>query len=433
MNSIARKVERYISDRNLLSDKVKPVIVGLSGGADSTALVLILLELGYKVICAHCNFHLRGEESDRDATHAKLFAEQIGISFNKIDFDIEQYLVNHKESVEEACRTLRYSWFAQLKNDCDAQKIAVGHNANDNIETFLFNLQRGTGLTGLKGIPPVNDRDVVRPLLCLTRIEIEEYLKCREVYFVTDSSNLQSDYSRNKLRNIVIPCFRAEFPNVDNGVTTTIVRMEEVDAVYRQFISEKKKLYVDVSGNVNLEHLVTDEPHAELLIYEWFKAQGMTRTQARNIIDSRKSTGARFDLSEKQLIINRGKLSAVSEVNEILTPEKYFTFSNSSIEEMQSNTSNDITFYNGAMLEGDELYIRHWQKGDRIKPFGMNGTKKVSDIFNDAKVSGAEKNTIPLLCKGKDILWVAGLRRSAHYTVSSDTTNIIKVEYLNHL
>lgn len=100
---------------------------------------------------------------------------------------------------------------------------------------------------------------------------------------------------------------------------------------------------------------------------------------------------------------------------------------------MQSNTSNDITFYNGAMLEGDELYIRHWQKGDRIKPFGMNGTKKVSDIFNDAKVSGAEKNTIPLLCKGKDILWVAGLRRSAHYTVSSDTTNIIKVEYLNHM
>lgn len=433
MNSIARKVERYISDRNLLSDKVKPVIVGLSGGADSTALVLILLELGYKVICAHCNFHLRGEESDRDATHAKLFAEQIDVSFNKIDFDIEQYLATHKESVEEACRTLRYSWFAQLKNDCDAQKIAVGHNANDNIETFLFNLQRGTGLTGLKGIPPINDRDVVRPLLCLTRIEIEEYLKRREVYFVTDSSNLQSDYSRNKLRNIVIPCFRAEFPNVDNGVTTTIVRMEEVDAVYRQFISEKKKLYVDVSGNVNLEHLVTDEPHAELLIYEWFKAQGMTRTQARNIIDSRKSTGARFDLSEKQLIINRGKLSAVSEVNEILTPEKYFTFSKSSIEEMQSNTSNDITFYNGAMLEGDELYIRHWQKGDRIKPFGMNGTKKVSDIFNDAKVSGAEKNTIPLLCKGKDILWVAGLRRSAHYTVSSDTTNIIKVEYLNHM
>lgn len=430
MNTIISKVSEYISQLQLLTDREQPVIVGLSGGADSTALTLILHDLGYKVICAHCNFHLRGEESDRDAIHAREIANILGLEFLSIDWDVDSYCLKNKVSVEEACRQLRYDWFSKLLIEKQAQKIAVGHNLNDNTETFLFNLQRGTGIAGLIGIPAANNRNVIRPLLCLRRNEIEQFLHQRDASFVTDSTNLQSIYSRNKIRNILLPTFRSQFPNVDNGILKTISHLAEVDEAYRQFLTEKKAKYSDSAGNILLHTLVSREPLAELMLYEWLKDDGFTRSQSKDITSSYQSSGAKFTSSESRYIIDRGILTKLSDVAAPLDLDAHFTIDLFPRQSFEPVNSPDVTYYDRSLLNGDPLYVKFWEKGDRLRPFGMSGSKKLSDIFNDAKISAAKKTSVPLLCKGDKIIWIAGLRRSIYYPVTETTTEIVSVRYL---
>ena len=430
MNTIISKVSEYISQLQLLTDREQPVIVGLSGGADSTALTLILHDLGYKVICAHCNFHLRGEESDRDAIHAREIANILGLEFLSIDWDVDSYCLKNKVSVEEACRQLRYDWFSKLLIEKQAQKIAVGHNLNDNTETFLFNLQRGTGIAGLIGIPAANNRNVIRPLLCLRRDEIEQFLHQRNASFVTDSTNLQSIYSRNKIRNILLPTFRSQFPNVDNGILKTISHLAEVDEAYRQFLTEKKAKYSDSAGNILLHTLVSREPLAELMLYEWLKDDGFTRSQSKDITSSYQSSGAKFTSSKSRYIIDRGILTKLSDVAAPLDIAAHFTIDLFPRQSFEPVNSPDVTYYDRSLLDGDPLYVKFWEKGDRLRPFGMSGSKKLSDIFNDAKISAAKKTSVPLLCKGDKIIWIAGLRRSIYYPVTETTTEIVSVRYL---
>ena len=430
MNTIISKVSEYISQLQLLTDREQPVIVGLSGGADSTALTLILHDLGYKVICAHCNFHLRGEESDRDAIHAREIANILGLEFLSIDWDVDSYCLKNKVSVEEACRQLRYDWFSKLLIEKQAQKIAVGHNLNDNTETFLFNLQRGTGIAGLIGIPAANNRNVIRPLLCLRRNEIEQFLHQRDASFVTDSTNLQSIYSRNKIRNILLPTFRSQFPNVDNGILKTISHLAEVDEAYRQFLTEKKAKYSDSAGNILLHTLVSREPLAELMLYEWLKDDGFTRSQSKDITSSYQSSGAKFTSSKSRYIIDRGILTKLSDVATPLDLDAHFSIDLFPRQSFEPVNSPDVTYYDRSLLDGDPLYVKFWEKGDRLRPFGMSGSKKLSDIFNDAKISAAKKTSVPLLCKGDKIIWIAGLRRSIYYPVTETTTEIVSVRYL---
>lgn len=430
MNTILSKVSEYISQLQLLTDREQPVIIGLSGGADSTALTLILHDLGYKVICAHCNFHLRGEESDRDAIHAREIANILGLEFLSIDWDVDSYCLKNKVSVEEACRQLRYDWFSKLLIEKQAQKIAVGHNLNDNTETFLFNLQRGTGIAGLIGIPAANNRNVIRPLLCLRRDEIEQFLHQRNASFVTDSTNLQSIYSRNKIRNILLPTFRSQFPNVDNGILKTISHLAEVDEAYRQFLTEKKAKYSDSAGNILLHTLVSREPLAELMLYEWLKDDGFTRSQSKDITSSYQSSGAKFTSSKSRYIIDRGILTKLSDVATPLDLDAHFSIDLFPRQSFEPVNSPDVTYYDRSLLDGDPLYVKFWEKGDRLRPFGMSGSKKLSDIFNDAKISAAKKTSVPLLCKGDKIIWIAGLRRSIYYPVTETTTEIVSVRYL---
>lgn len=434
MPSSVEKVRNYIAERHLFENDDRPIIVGLSGGADSIALCSILHSLGYQIICAHCNFHLRGDESDRDARHSKAIADMLGLQFVSSDFNVEAYLSAQSVSTEEACRNLRYNWFESIRISFNAQKIAVGHNRNDNIETFFFNLQRGTGISGLTGISSNNNRLVVRPLLCLTRQEIEQYLHEQQLPFITDCTNLQSIYSRNKIRNIVLPNIRENFPNIDNGILTTIANMEEVSAAYHQFIQEKKSVYTDSKGNIDLKRLIDNESLPDLMLYEWLKSEKLTRSQARDIVTSHKSTGAIFQTSHASYIIDRGSLIRISEHpdNNIQPLDHYFSITTITVGEMSESPEHNCVYFNNSVLSGDPLTIRFWQKGDRIKPFGMTGSKKVSDIFSDAKISRVQKHHIPILCKGNEILWVAGLRRSSLFPVDKESSKeVIKVTYLS--
>ncbi|MDE5740357.1 MAG: tRNA lysidine(34) synthetase TilS, partial [Bacteroidaceae bacterium] len=198
MKHIQEKVKRYIDANGLLKKGVR-VVAGLSGGPDSVCLALMLQELGYEVVAAHANFHLRGEESMRDEAFAQTLAERRGWTWRKADFDTASIAQERKMSIEMAARELRYEWFARVKEETDAEAIAVGHHEEDNVETMLLNAVRGTGIRGLCGMQPRNG-EIVRPLLCLTRKEILMYLKDRGQSYVTDHTNAEDVYARNKVR-----------------------------------------------------------------------------------------------------------------------------------------------------------------------------------------------------------------------------------------
>ena len=197
------KVERFIQRQGLLTGK-RPVLVGLSGGADSVALLGVLVRLGYSCRALHCNFHLRGAESDRDEAFAHQFADSLGVPFSKVDFDTVGYAATHHESIEMAARSLRYRWFEEQRQALDAEAIAVAHHRDDSVETLLMNLLRGSGLRGLGGIRPRNGR-VIRPLLVVSRAEIEAWLQAQGWDYVTDRSNLSDAYPGNFIRLRVLP------------------------------------------------------------------------------------------------------------------------------------------------------------------------------------------------------------------------------------
>jgi len=428
-------VEETIATHRLLTDKARPVIVGISGGADSVALLVALTRLGYNCIAAHCNFNLRGEESLRDMLHAEKIANRLETSFILKKFNVAEYLSDNKStSIEMACRDLRYKWFAELTHEYSAQAIAVGHNADDNIETFMLNMQRGTGISGLRGMRPKNDRGVIRPLLRIHRNDIETFLSDNGFDFIVDSSNLSNEFSRNKVRNSVIPAFLNCFSNFRKGMDMTISEMAMCESFYRQCVEEKSEQYMDSTGIIDLCKLIEKEPHAPLLIYEWLRSEGISFRQAEDIISSVNKSGATFNTRQQSWYINRGKLMTL-QTKEIpnFTFEDFFTIETHSIDIFNPSGNPNEAYFDESVLAGEPLSYRTWQQGDRLKPYGMKGSKKISDIFNDAKIPLHLKSRIPLLTKGNDILWVAGIRASSLYPVTSASNRFIRISYRDEL
>ena len=234
-----KQVAQYIAHEHLLEPDGK-VIVALSGGADSVALLLLLGELGYTCEAAHCNFHLRGEESDRDERFVRHLCEERHIPLHVVHFDTARHAAGQHVSIEMAARELRYTWFEELRRKLDAQAIAVAHHADDSIETFLLNLMRGTGINGLRGIRPRNGH-IVRPLLCLNREDILRYLEhCGQTY-VTDSTNLQDEYTRNKIRLNLLPLMQEINPSVRQAFLRTAAHLDEAATLYNIGIAEAKE------------------------------------------------------------------------------------------------------------------------------------------------------------------------------------------------
>ena len=237
-SAILTKVAAFIKDNNLFNKRA-PIIIGFSGGADSSALLDILISLGYKCIVAHCNFQLRGQESFRDSSFAKMRAKQYGVQYCEIIFDTKDYASKNKVSIEMAARDLRYEWFNILIEKYSAQAIAIAHHRDDTIETFFLNLLRGTGITGLSGINTVNG-NVVRPLNCLSRDEIIKYLKVKELEYVTDSTNNKDIYTRNKIRLDLIPLLKEINPNASESIMKTISNLKETEIIYKDSIEKIK-------------------------------------------------------------------------------------------------------------------------------------------------------------------------------------------------
>ena len=233
------KIKEYIETCCLLPSD-KPVIVGLSGGGDSVSLLFILNRLGYKCVAAHCNFHLRADESDADEVFCREYAEQLHLAFEKVDFDTLSYAAEQHISVEMAARQLRYEWFEVLRNKYDAQAIAVAHHRDDSNETMLLNLIRGTGIRGLCGIRPKNEW-VVRPLLCVGKDELNRFINKHQLPYRTDSTNLSDEFARNYIRLRLIPLMKDLNPSVETALARTAEHLADAENIYHHTIEKVKE------------------------------------------------------------------------------------------------------------------------------------------------------------------------------------------------
>jgi tRNA(Ile)-lysidine synthase len=423
-------IRTYINKRHLLSGD-KPVLVGLSGGADSVALLAVLVRLGYACIAVHCNFHLRGGESDRDEAFAESLATKTGVPFHKTDFNTSQYAKEKHISIEMAARELRYNYFEEMRIRFDAQAIAVAHHRDDNAETLLINLVRGTGIKGVRGMRPKNGF-VVRPLLSVGKEEILHWLKEQQLSFVTDSTNLSDEYMRNFIRLRVIPLLEEINPSVKETIARTSEHLSSVEIIYQSVIEEARGRLLKDNGRLFIKELLA-YPAPETILYELLAPFHFTRQITGDIFLSLdKEPGKRFFSPTHRLIKDRTHL--------LITPlEQAEYLAPASVKLLYERTVLDEAFHlkkdkNIAYFDYDKLSfpltVRPWQPGDWFVPFGMTGRKKLSDYFSDHKYSLPDKEQTRLLCSGEDIIWIIGERADNRFRIDKTTTNIFTIKVI---
>ncbi len=413
------------------------LIVALSGGADSVALLVALHDLGYECVAAHCDFHLRGEESERDRAYAEKIASVYAVRYHVIHFDVESYRKARGVSIEMACRDLRYDWFRKLSEQEDGAPVAVAHHHDDNVETMLLNLMRGTGIAGLTGMKYRNGI-ILRPLLNRTRKEIENFLAVRNIPYVTDSTNLLCDVKRNKLRNIILPAIKNEFPDAGKGLATSLRNLRDNEALYRRLTIKESRRYISPEG-IMIEHLKSSCDIPATLLFEMIKDYGFNYTQASDIINTTAS-GRHFTSPTHEAVISRGTLlinpraKALPDILPLdIDPSRQATLPHwlevetVGREQFIPDRTGNTLYLSPEALDGKPRWqLRRWHPGDRIAPFGMKGTRLLSDIFNDAKLSPREKTEVTVLTRDGEILWIIGSRTSQHFPVTPTTTAILR-------
>lgn len=420
------KVERYIEKHKLLKHS-ELYIVALSGGADSVALLLLLKNGGFNIHAAHCNFHLRGEESDRDEAFCEQLCADENIPFHRAHFDTREYADLHKVSIEMAARELRYRWFEQLRQDIGAAGICVAHHRDDSVETVLLNLVRGTGLRGLTGIQPRNGH-ILRPLLCVSRSEIEAFLAEKGQKYVTDSTNLEADVQRNVVRLEVLPLLRKLNPAVVENIQRTAENLAESQQVLNTIVAN-----IDNVKTLELSEL-DKYGSSEYLVFEWLKKYGFNGDQVRQILDAETgrivSSAMGYDVLK-----DRGRLI----VEPALEPFRLMRIPEEGTYVLDGKTRFSVrkkTVYvskepHVATLDAAKvsfpLTVRRVEEGDCMQPYGMKGKKLLSDLMTDLKMTVFEKRRQLVVVDSQGVvLWAVGLRVAGFAAVSTTTSEVLE-------
>lgn len=405
------------------------LLVAVSGGADSVALLHCLHHLQKEIIVAHCNFHLRGEESDRDQKFVALLCQQLNLQLLTTDFDVESYCKANKVSIEMACRELRYQWFETLATQYDCSRIVVAHNADDNIETLLLNLFRGTGIEGLKGMKADNGK-ILRPLLDFTRKEIEEYLSSINARYVSDSTNFQSDYKRNYIRNILLPQLETRWSGVRSALRRSISNLAGAEKIYQAKVAE---LLPDTPNFISRDALL-NSPDSGTLLYEFLKQRKVNESIINEMISALSSqygVGKKWVLHDCEVVLERDGFHILEQTDsanevQIKYDAEYIDNTPETINIVKHNRDHNIVYLPGNI---EQYRFRHPESGDRISPLGMNGSSLVSDILKDAKLTTLQRREYWLLEEintGK-IIWLPNIKRSRHSLISPDTPKILKI------
>lgn len=421
---ITARVKQFIIQEGLL-DKHEPVIVALSGGADSVALLSLLLELGYHCEAAHCNFQLRGQDSLQDEEFTRNLCTRLNVKLHTITFNTIQYAEEHKISIEMAARELRYNWFKLLSNERGIKAVAVAHHKDDSIETLLLNLIRGTGINGLLGIRPKHGL-IVRPLLCVSRQEIIEYLHTIDQSYATDRTNFEETYTRNKIRLSLIPLMETINPSVKESLLQTAHYLQDVDKIYRHTLAKEKEQVLTNKG-IDIEALLGCIA-PETLLFDILSPLGFNSTQISNIYHALTGTsGKQFTSSEGYMVIKDRTHLLIKKTTDTEAYPPTLSYDKIELNPDFTLTKDKlIAYFDADKLHGD-FSIRKWQKGDWFVPFGMKGKKLVSDYLTDRKFSLIQKNNQWVLCSGHSIAWVIGERSDNRFRIDETTQYVIKV------
>ena len=403
-----KKVADFIGKHALLSREGLH-LVALSGGADSVALLLILKDLGYRIEAAHCNFHLRGEESNRDEEFAKNLCQKQGVPFHVIHFDTIEYATLHQVSIEMAARVLRYGYFSQLRQDIGAEKVCVAHHRDDAVETLLMNLMRGSGIHGLTGIRACNG-EIVRPLLAVSRQEIEEYLHSIGQDYVTDSTNLVDEFVRNKMRLNVLPLLEQINPLIESVADTEMVSIQSLLQL----------------------------PSPELFLHEWLAEKGFNTTQIEQLAEHLEGVSGRvFETQNHTLLIDRDKLVLAPRkepMKSLRIPEEgryrldeLLCLDVKGTKNISISKSDDCITIDKAKVKFP-LTVRPIENGDAFIPFGMTGRKLVSDYLTDRKCSIFEKQRQLVLTDIEgQFIWLVGKRIDNRVSVTEQTKEVLQI------
>lgn len=430
------RIQKYILDNNLLN-KHNKVVIGLSGGPDSMALIHILIKLGYECIAAHCNFHLRDDESNSDAQFVREWCTEHNVTLLVIDFDTHDYAAKNKISIEMAARDLRYNWFEEIRAKHNASAIAIAHHKDDSVETILINLIRGTGIKGLTGIPTKNNY-IVRPLLAVSRSEIMDYLDSNQIPYVIDSTNEEDIFTRNIIRLKVLPILETINPSVKNSIITTSTNLKEVEKIYDMYIQTAIKSVLE-DNRIHISKLKSTYSHQSIL-FEILTPLGFPPSVVEDVSYNLDSIPGKVYFSKEYRLLKDREYLVISKAkrNEEFQNQEFLIYLDSTksdipflFEIKKEEYGSDLKIQrDNKVMQVDlnklsfPLTLRKWMKGDWFIPFGMKGKKKLSDFFTDNKFNLFQKEDTWVLISGKDIVWIVGHRIDNRFKVTPNTESV---------
>jgi tRNA(Ile)-lysidine synthase len=439
------RFKHHIHSSGLL-DIGKHYLLAISGGIDSVVLAHLLLQGGVSFSMVHCNFNLRGAESDQDEQFIRNLGASLDIDVKVQHFDTSAYKKSLGLSTQMAARDLRYAWFKTLVQSGQGEAVLVAHHAGDQVETILLNLLRGTGIEGIYGMAEHRE-GVIRPLLSFTREEIRDFAGANGLEWREDSSNEKSDYKRNLLRNEVLPVLKKDFGDVNRLLGNSFARIKDTGQAFFYFFNQWKEIHLKFEGPFAYLPFSSFNgvPGKCALLYYWLREYGFNYAQISEMVQAIESeaTGKIFETTGFTLNVDRGNLivGPSHKVFEGIELEAHAVEMKLEIESYDVMTLSGVVEFDkdpqNAMLDRDllafPLQIRKWEEGDRFMPLGMRKFKKISDFLIDLKVPFIHKKQVKVLCSGTDIVWLIGYRIDNRYKISPTTQKVMYFKKNNHV
>ncbi len=440
-----KSFQEFINKEKLFNAEDK-ILLAVSGGPDSVVMCELFCQSEYNFAIAHCNFHLRGTESDDDEKFVKNLSEKYKVPYYNVNFNTNDYAKDKKISIEMAARDLRYEWFEEVLKKENYDYIATGHHLDDQIETLFINLLRGTGIAGLHGILPKQNH-CVRPLLFTFRKDIEVFIKENNLLYRQDSSNKSLKFTRNKIRHIIIPELEKINPDFKKSITNTIKYIKGTEIIYKNFVEQKRKEIFHIKNDriyIPINEIKKLNP-VNTFLYEFLMPYNFNSSVVDDIIKSLDDiSGKQFFSFSHRLIKDRENLIITKKTSDIKLI-RYFINKNTLVIENPIKlkitrirwikNDRNVTISedkNIASIDFDKLKfplkIRKWEQGDYFYPLGTKCKKKLSDFFIDNKFSIIDKENVWLLCSANRIIWIIGHRIDNRFKITSNTRNIYQIE-----